>query len=270
MRVHANVDAWSDAANYEPYMGRWSRRLASEFVSWLAVAPGARWLDFGCGTGALTTMILHNAQPASVLGLDPSAPYLNAACAAIRDPRASFMLGTADRIADQGSRFDAVVAGLVLNFVPDPRTVLTALRASLAGGGTFTAYVWDYQAMQMFHYFWDVASTFHASATRLQNLTRFSELSHDDLEKLMISAGFQDVVGRELILPMVFANFDDYWRPLLGRQGPASYLLGDLTVQDKATLGEAVRAVLPVESDGSIHLTARAWMVRAAAPPHPK
>lgn len=30
---------------YEPYVGRWSRRVAQEFLNWLAVPPGSRWLD---------------------------------------------------------------------------------------------------------------------------------------------------------------------------------------------------------------------------------
>lgn len=34
--------------------------------------PSARWLDVGCGTGALTETILGPANPAEVHGIDPS------------------------------------------------------------------------------------------------------------------------------------------------------------------------------------------------------
>ncbi len=34
-------------------MGRWSRLIARVFLDWLAPPPAIRWLDFGCGTGAL-------------------------------------------------------------------------------------------------------------------------------------------------------------------------------------------------------------------------
>ncbi|MGH7637198.1 MAG: hypothetical protein ACREOK_06060 [Gemmatimonadaceae bacterium] len=54
-----STDVWAVAAAYEPYVGRWSRLVAREFVSWLNVAPGASWVDVGCGTGALTETILH-------------------------------------------------------------------------------------------------------------------------------------------------------------------------------------------------------------------
>jgi hypothetical protein len=53
-------DTWASGAAYEPYVGRWSRLVAREFLTWLAVPAGARWLDIGCGTGALSQIILDN------------------------------------------------------------------------------------------------------------------------------------------------------------------------------------------------------------------
>ena len=48
---HGNrTDAWDSGDAYEPYVGRWSRLVAPEFLEWLAVPPGGRWLDVGCGT----------------------------------------------------------------------------------------------------------------------------------------------------------------------------------------------------------------------------
>lgn len=59
-------DRWAAGATYEDFMGRWSRRLALEFVSWLRIPVGVHWLDVGCGTGALTNAICSHASPASV------------------------------------------------------------------------------------------------------------------------------------------------------------------------------------------------------------
>jgi ubiquinone/menaquinone biosynthesis C-methylase UbiE len=61
--VAKREDKWSAGDAYEPYVGRWSRLVAAEFVDWLNVAKGARWLDIGCGTGALTETILDRAAP---------------------------------------------------------------------------------------------------------------------------------------------------------------------------------------------------------------
>ncbi len=55
--------AWGNGAAYEPYVGRWSRLVARDFIAWLAVRPGESWLDVGCGTGALSASILAQAAP---------------------------------------------------------------------------------------------------------------------------------------------------------------------------------------------------------------
>ena len=49
---HSASDVWASGAAYEPYVGRWSRLVAREFLNWLAVPARGRWLDVGCGTGA--------------------------------------------------------------------------------------------------------------------------------------------------------------------------------------------------------------------------
>jgi GNAT superfamily N-acetyltransferase len=59
---------WGSGAAYEPYVGRWSRLLAREFLTWLAISPSARWLDVGCGTGALSQTILAQASPEGCVG----------------------------------------------------------------------------------------------------------------------------------------------------------------------------------------------------------
>ena len=65
-------DKWNDGDAYEMYVGRWSRKTGREFLSWLNVPKGQRWLDLGCGTGALTSQILQNCAPESVIGVEPS------------------------------------------------------------------------------------------------------------------------------------------------------------------------------------------------------
>ena len=60
-------DSWAAGDAYEAYMGRWSRVLARVFLEWLRPMPSAHWLEVGCGTGALTSVILEACQPASVV-----------------------------------------------------------------------------------------------------------------------------------------------------------------------------------------------------------
>jgi ubiquinone/menaquinone biosynthesis C-methylase UbiE len=85
-------DVWADGAGYESYVGRWSRSVAQEFLRWLAVPPGSAWLDFGCGTGALSQTILAQGSPRRVIGCDPSPAYVAFARQQTTDARAEFVV----------------------------------------------------------------------------------------------------------------------------------------------------------------------------------
>src|SRR5512138_1109162 len=90
------TDNWANGQSYEAYVGRWSRAAALEFLGWLAVPADRRWLDIGCGTGALTGTILRTASPKSVTGIDASEGYVAYVRQAISDPRATFQSGSVD------------------------------------------------------------------------------------------------------------------------------------------------------------------------------
>jgi ubiquinone/menaquinone biosynthesis C-methylase UbiE len=121
-------DKWESGELYEPYVGRWSRRVTRGFLGWLGQAPGGDWLDVGCGTGALTETVLVLSDPRAVTGVDPSAGYIDFAKAHVRDERVQFKVADALTMLIDTASFDAVVSGLVLNFVPDPRKATAEMR----------------------------------------------------------------------------------------------------------------------------------------------
>ncbi|GFJ88380.1 class I SAM-dependent methyltransferase [Phytohabitans rumicis] len=128
-------EVWAAGDPYEAYVGRWSRRVAEAFLGWLAVPAGRDWLDVGCGTGALTATVLGAADPARVAGVDPSEGFLAHARARILDPRAIFQVGDARSLPFPDHRFDAVVSGLALNFVPDAARAAAELARVARPGG---------------------------------------------------------------------------------------------------------------------------------------
>lgn len=250
-------DVWAAGEPYERYVGRWSRRIGAGFVAWLGRPDGLRWLDAGCGTGALTGVVASQAGPAELTGVDPSEGFLRSA----HVPGARFVVGDARALPFPDDRFDVVVSGLALNFVPDPARAAAEFARVTAPGGTVAAYVWDYaEGMEMMRYFWDAAA-----AAGLDEAARFPICRPDPLRALWTGAGLHDAEVRAIEVPTVFADVDDYWQPFLGGQGPAPAYLASLPPERREALRENLFARLPVEPDGSIRLTARAWAVRGRA-----
>ncbi|MEN3307760.1 MAG: hypothetical protein V7603_3962 [Micromonosporaceae bacterium] len=260
-------EVWSGGDAYEAYVGRWSRRVAETFLRWLDVPGGRHWLDVGCGTGALTAAVLAVADPAQVVGVDSSADFVAHARARVVDPRSTFQVGDARSLPLPDRRFDAVVSGLALNFVPDPGHAVAELARVAASSGVVAAYVWDYtEGMAMMRYFWDAAITVDPAATELDEGRRFPLCRPERLSELWTEAGLDRVAVRAIEVPTVFADFDDYWTPFLGGQGPAPGYVMSLSDERRHELCDLLRARLPVRPDGSIPLTARAWAVRGTGP----
>jgi ubiquinone/menaquinone biosynthesis C-methylase UbiE len=259
--------AWSNGENYEPYVGRWSRVVATEFVRWLDVPAGSRWIDVGCGTGALTSSILTAAEPSTVLGVDPSDDYLEFARSSITSPVITFERGFAENLPAADDACDAAVSGLVLNFTTDSERALLEARRVTRAGGTVAAYVWDYSGeMWLLRYFWDTAIALDPVARRLHEGRRFASWEPHELERRFRDAGLVSIELRPIVIETHFRDFDEYWRPLLGGQGFAPSYVASLEATAVESLRAALQKRIPVEADGSLRLTARSWAVRAVVP----
>jgi len=257
------TDVWAAGDSYEPYVGRWSRRVASEFLNWLSVPERKDWLDVGCGTGALTQTIVEQANPNSVIGLDSSPGYIEYARAHSASPRARFEIGEADSLPFDSAGRDVAVAGLVLNFVPQPARALAEMARVVRPGSIVAAYVWDYAGkMELMRYFWDAAVALDPAAKELDEGLRFPLCQPDPLARLFAQIGLSEVEVRPIDVATDFRDFDDYWSPFLGGQGPAPGYAMSLSEERRATLREQIRSEVPVAEDGSIHLIARAWAAR--------
>ena len=259
-------ETWHVADAYERYVGRWSRRVAVDFVRRLDPQAGLRWLDVGCGTGALTSAVLAAADPAEVVGVDPSEGFLAHARNLLGGPRALFEIGDAGALPFPDGRFDVVVSGLVLNFVADPAGAATELARVAAPGGTVAAYLWDYtDGMQMIRHFWDAAAALDPVAVGQAEGTRFPLCRPEPMRELWTGAGLGGVTVDAIEVTTAFRDFDDFWTPFLGGQGPAPEYLATLDDERRTALRDLLRDRLPVHADGSITLSARAWAVRGSS-----
>jgi SAM-dependent methyltransferase len=258
---------WSAGDAYERYVGRWSRLVAREFLDWLDCPSDARWLDVGCGTGNLTAAITSQCSPREVVGVDPSDGFLSHARSQVHDPRVQFKQGSAQDLPLGDGEFDVAIAGLVLNFVPDPSMGVGEMRRVVRPGGTVAAYVWDYaHGMEMMRRFWDAAASLDTVAAAMDESLRFAICQPEPLEALFREAGLQDVEVRAIDVPTVFRDFDDYWTPFLGTFAPAPAYVMSLDADRREALRQRLQETLPTEPDGSIRLTARAWALRGTRP----
>lgn len=241
----AATSVWGQGEPYERYVGRWSRLVARELLDWLEVPPGQAWLDVGSGTGALSSTVLELAAPASVTGVDPSEGFVAHARMAV--PGARFVVGDAQELPFADGVFDAVVSGLVLNFVPDAERALRELTRVARSSGTVAAYVWDYSGrMELMRWFWDAAGDLDPAAQALDEGRRFRAFERpDNLERSFRAAGQEQVASRAIDVPTVFRDFDDYWEPFLGGQGPAPAYVASLGEEDRERLRASLEERLP-------------------------
>ena len=255
-------DNWQEGNPYERYVGRWSRRLAPRFLDWLALPAGLAWLDVGCGTGALAGAILDRCEPARVYGVEPSEGFRRTAGEAL-GARVALLAGDAASIPLEPGSVDVVVSALVLNFVPDPRAALAEMARVARPGATIAGYVWDYAGkMELMRAFWDAAAALDPGARERDEGIRFPMCRPEALRALLEKAGLAGIATEGLEIETRFRDFDDYWSPFLGGQGPAPAYAMSLDEGRRAQLRERLRERLPVQADGSIPLVARAWAFR--------
>lgn len=257
------AETWASGDSYEPYVGRWSRLVAREFLAWLELPAGCSWLDVGCGTGALSQTILETANPSRIKGIDRSDDYITFAQAHLQDRRVEFEVGDAQALPVEDETYEVVVSGLVLNFVPQPEQALAEMARAARPGGMVAIYVWDYAGkMQFMRHFWNAAAALDPAAYPLDEGRRFPLCQPGPLQSLFEGVGLTEVQGRCLDIPTDFRDFDDYWTPFLGGQGPAPRYAMSLSEEGRTALRERLRNALPFAVDGSIPLVARAWAVR--------
>lgn len=252
---------WTSANTYERFMGRWSAEVAIRFMEYLAIPSEQVWLDIGCGTGALTRTILAHQNPKMLVGLEPSINFVQYAAQHIN--KARFLVADGVLLPIGECKFDVIVSGLALNFMPKPEQALSEMYRITKSGGTVAAYVWDYAGkMEFLRYFWDAAVELDSDAKLLHEGSRFPLCQAEPLQQLWQSTGFNDVSVDTLDIPTIFPSFDAYWQPFTLGNFPAPQYAMSLDETRLNRLRDLLQKNVPVAADGSIHLAARVWAVR--------
>jgi SAM-dependent methyltransferase len=202
-----------------------------------------------------------------VVGIEPSAGFLATASARLGD-RVQLHQAAAAAIPLADAAVDVTVSALVLNFVPDTQAALREMVRVTAAGGSVAAYVWDYAGrMDLMRLFWDAAVALDPAAKALDEGQRFPLCRAETLADHFTRAGLAQVEVSAIEITTRFADFDDYWQPFLGGQGPAPTYAMALDEAARSRLRERIRSRIHFDADGAASLRARAWAVRGRVAP---
>ena len=260
--IFAHADA------YERFMGRWSRRCGQGFLAWLALPRGLRWLDVGCGTGALTDCILESCAPSEVAAVDPAAAHVEFARARLPGGPARFEVGDGCALPFDDGAFDAAVSGLVLNFIADRGAAVREMRRVVRPSGTVASYVWDYaERNEVSQHFWAALELIDPfAASRAAETIDAGSTRPDRLAACFADAGLDRVQTQPIDIEATFADFDDYWSSNTLFPSPVGRYSDRLSGEALARFQQTLRGFLPRTGDGRIQFRARAWAVRGIRP----
>jgi SAM-dependent methyltransferase len=259
----------SDGAAYEVWLGRWASRLAKVFLDFVEFPETGELLDVGCGTGALTLAMAERWPARRVIGVDLAAPFISYAQSRRPGGQPTFEIGDACALKYEDGRFAGVAAQLVFLFIPKPGVALREMRRVTRSGGTVAAIVWDSRGGLMFQrMLWDTAVAIDPNARVARDSLFANPVAiPGGLAGFFHEAGLLDVETQSLTIRMDYADFEDYWQPFLGGQGPVGTYFANLAPALKAQIKEAVRdAYCSGSPDGPRSLTASAWAVQGKAP----
>lgn len=252
----------ASAQAYDAFMGRYARALATTFFEVCRPAVGGRFLDVGCGPGALTTVAAARLGAAAVAAVDP-APQFVAACLE-RLPGVDVRCAPAENLPFEDGIFAAAAAQLVLHFVSNPTRAALEMARVVRPGGVVAVCVWDMEyGMEMLRAFWDAALSIDPGAPDEEQTLRFG--GPDELAGLFASSGLDEVEEDTVTVTAHYSGFSELWSTFLGGVGPA----GNYAVTRPEPVQEALKDAFAERlgrPGGGFSLSGVARVVRAKAP----
>jgi len=239
-------------AAYNDFMGRYSVRLAPQFVDFVAVGEGDRALDVGAGTGALAAELLR--RGADVAAAEPSPEFTQALRS--RFPSLEVHDAPAERLPFEDDTFDVALAQLVVAFMADAPA---AMRELARVARTVAICMWGVEEVEMFAAIGRTSRAIGGGAPQA-DATRYRTSA--ELAGLLTGADLQDLELAELDVTASYTGYDDFWHALTRQVGPAGAWLKALDAEQFAAARDEMFRQLgsPV---GEFELSGRAYAAKA-------
>ncbi len=244
------------AESYGRFMGRFARPLARAFADLVEVTAGQRVLDVGCGSGALTDVLVDRVGVDHVWAADPSPPFVESVRA--RFPAMDVRLAGAEGLPFPDGACDVVLAQLVVLFMSDPVRGIGEMARCTRPGGLVAANVWDHGGgTGPLSPFWSAARLFDPQSPDEMDLPGVHE---GQLAGLFEEAGLLEVTSTALTVRVEHPTFEDWWDPFTLGVGPAGAYVDSLDPANRDRLRDQCRELLPA---APFNTDATAWVALA-------
>jgi ubiquinone/menaquinone biosynthesis C-methylase UbiE len=257
----ATPPVFADGEAYEQMMGRWSRLAGETFLDWLALSPGLRWLDVGCGNGAFTELIAERCAPASIEAIDPSEGQLVYARQRPLAKSIEYRQGDAMALPYEEAAFDVAAMALAISFVPDPEQTTAEMKRVVRPGGKVATYMWDILGGGF---------TMEPIRSGLREmgvdapLPGADTVRMDSLQQLWTSAGLENVATRRIDITVSYVSFEAFWEANTAIRNSVSNAVASLAAADVERLKERVHGALSSGEDGRVAFAAHANAVKGS------
>ena len=204
-----------DGDAYDDFMGRYSVSLAKLFADFAGVDSGARVLDVGAGTGALTRELIS--RGVSVAAVDPSPEFVTVLRE--RFPNLEVEEAPAESLPFGTGVFDVALAQLVVAFMTDaPAAIAEMARVARR----VAVCMWGVAEVDMFRAIDRTAESIGLS--RAAEPRRYR--TQQEINDLLAPHG--EVESAELDVTAGYGDFDEFWQAMDRGVGPAGQWLASL------------------------------------------
>jgi ubiquinone/menaquinone biosynthesis C-methylase UbiE len=255
---------FTDGKAYERIMGRWSKLVGDKFVDWIGAPKGLRWLDVGCGNGAFTEVLISRCAPAAVTGVDASDGQLAYARTRPGAMLAEFRIAQAQDLPFADDSFDAASMALVITFLPDPDKAAAEMARVVRPGGIVATYMWDMAAGGI--PLAPVGRAMKSLGMTTPTMPNMDASRQENMRTIWQHAGLTAVETGVIRIPVVYADFDDFWGSNSAPVGTSGKALADLSPAAREAVKARLREQLPIAADGRIAYEGFANAVKGRVP----